>query len=276
MSGVGDYMARACGAPLLTAKQEILLARQIREGSAEGATARQQRLARKAKDRLIMSNMRLVVRIARKFYPRCRTLTMEDLFQEGALGLNRATELFDPSRGYKFSTYSHRWIEHWIGRAVAEQDSTIRIPIHAAEGTKRYERAAQGRQGEPIDQHQVATEARTNVETVALTMRVRSVASLDHRRGDAEELGLWNMVTVPPAEETYAEELGLDAMHLQRCLLQLTPTERTVLRLKFGLGGCDPATLDAIGEKVGLSRERTRNLKNRALVRLRKTLQSAL
>lgn len=277
MSGVGDYMARACSTPLLTAKQEILLARQIQEGGAKGATVRQQRLARKAKDRLIMSNMRLVVRIARKFYPRCRTLTMEDLFQEGVFGLNRAAEMFDPTKGYKFSTYSHRWIEHWIGRAVAEQDSTIRIPVHASEGTKRFERACAARQGQPFDRNEVAAEARTNMQTVALALQVKTVASLDRRRGEGEDLELWDIVAAEPqTEPSYAEELGLDAMHLQRCLMRLSPTEQAVLRLKFGLGGRDPATLEAIGQQVGLSRECIRKLKNRAMLRLKATLQSAI
>lgn len=268
----GDHLRRTTAAPLLTAEQEIFLARQVQEGRAEGATAGQKRLARKARQRLILCNMRLVIKAAKKFYSRCKVLTMEDLMQEGVFGLDRATDLFDPTRGYKFSTYATRWVEHWIGRALAEQDSTIRIPVHALDGSKRYARACADHQGKPFDPEEVARSARTNLPTVALYLRAKTVASLDLRHGEGGDLGLMDIIAAPAPEETYLEELGIDPDHLRQSFARLNEEEREVLFSRFGVAGRDAISLEAIGKQLGFSKNRAATVKNRALRRLRVSL----
>lgn len=275
MSGVGDYMARACSAPLLTAKQEIFLARQLQEGSSEGATVKQQRLARKAKERLIMSNMRLVVIIAKKYCSRCKTLTMEDLFQEGVFGLNRAAEMFDPTRGYKFSTYAHKWIEHSVRRAVSTYDATIRVPVHVADAITRYKRAASSRDGRSLDLREFSQGSLVPADRLESGLMVATVATLD-RRQNSEEGGLINVLASPQAEPSYMEQCGIDAMHLQRCLLKLPPLEREVVMARYGLGGRDPLSFDAIGKRLRLSRDRVTTLKRRAIRHLNANLQSSI
>lgn len=272
MSGVGDYMARACNAPLLTPKQEILLGRQVQNGRAPEATDKQRRMGARAKERLILSNMRMVVNIARSYYSRCKTLALEDLFQEGALGLSRAAELFDPTRGYKFSTYSHRWIQHYITRAINEKDRIIRIPVNVGDAIYRFNKVLQTAGPDP-DYHEAANLARANLAKVQQGLLMRSVATLDSRY-DGEEGGMIQAVAADPPEQSFIEELGFDAQHLQRCLLQLPPMEREFLQCRYGLLGRKKASVEAIGKRYGMSRYRASNVKNRALERLRQILET--
>ena len=141
---IHDWLKAAARFPLLTAEQEIVLAHQIQRGQAEGATPRQQRIGARAKQKMIQSNMRLVVTIGKKFRittKTCPSINLEDLLQEGCLGLNRAAEKFDPTTGYKFSTYAYWWITQAMSRMIDMQQSTIRLPSQVSASIKRIRRA---------------------------------------------------------------------------------------------------------------------------------------
>lgn len=141
---IHDWLKAAARFPLLTAEQEIVLAHQIQRGQAEGATPQQQRIGARAKQKMIQSNMRLVVTIGKKFRittKTCPAINLEDLLQEGCLGLNRAAEKFDPTTGYKFSTYAFWWITQAMSRMIDMQQSTIRLPSQVSASIKRIRRA---------------------------------------------------------------------------------------------------------------------------------------
>src|SRR5215471_10359829 len=255
------YVRQIGGGPLLTREEERELARRKDEGD-EGA-----------KRRLIESNLRLVMAITRNYTK--ASVPLLDLIQEGNLGLIRAVEKFDYRLGFKLSTYATWWIRQAITRALADQGRTIRLPVHVADQVRRLLRArrqlAQKLNREPT-LPELAHETQQSEERVReLLELVENPVSLETPVGDGESLYgdlIEDVPSLAPHEQT--------AEHARRQELagapeQLNPRMRRVLSLRFGLDGESPQTLEEVGNQLGITRERVRQLETRALRELRQT-----
>src|SRR5262245_58100582 len=252
MNEVGRY-------PLLTAKEEVELAKRIERGD------------REAKERMINSNLRLVVSIAKKYQG--HGLSLLDLIQEGIIGLIRAVEKFDWRRGYKFSTYATWWIRQAVQRGVANKAREIRIPVHIVEREQkiaRAERELTARLGRPPEDPEVAKEAKLPLKQVReVREAARAVTSLDRPLGDEGDTSYGDLVAGGEAgpEETLSVSLEEDT--LRRAIDALPEREQQVVKLRYGLNGdTDPKSLEEIGRQLGLTRERVRQVEAEALQRL--------
>jgi RNA polymerase primary sigma factor len=250
------YLSEIARIPLLSREQEQELARRVRQGDAE------------AKDRMAEANLRLVVQIARRYLN--RGLPLQDLIEEGNLGLLRAIEKFDPDRGTRFSTYATWWIRQAVVRALANQARTIRLPVHVELLLGRYHREQQRLTqmlGRPPTIEEVARELDIPVEQLRELEEVRrpllslDAAPVDTVVGD-QGAGAVDRIGSLLRERT-------DLMTL---LDDLARNEATVLRLRFGLGGAEPQTLEAIGRQLGVTRERVRQIESAGLRKLRALL----
>jgi RNA polymerase primary sigma factor len=245
--------------PLLTAAEEVELAKRIERGD------------QAAKERMINSNLRLVISIAKKWQG--HDLPLLDLIQEGIIGLIRAVEKFDWRRGFKFSTYATWWIRQAVQRGVANKSRTIRVPVHITEREQRLRRAdreLRAKLGRDPTDEEVAKEAKLPIEQLHEVRRAaRAVTSLDRPvgEGDAVYGDLLPSEHAAPPDEEVRVELGREALH--RALAELPDREREVLKLRYGLNGdVDPASLEEIGRRLGLTRERVRQIEANALEKL--------
>lgn len=281
---VGQYLTQIGRTPLLTADEEVELARRIEagvyarhlldSGETRAGRAELEAVARDgmlAKDHMIRANLRLVVSAARKF-PH-RGLSFLDLVQEGNLGLIHAVEKFDYARGYKFSTYAMWWIRQAIGRGLAEKARTVRLPAHVVEDLSKLTRIERGleRAGtEPTDER-VAAEAGESVEKIIALRRVgRDAISLDTVVGEDEDTRVGDLIADPGAVAAPdLVEFQQLAEELRSMVDRLPPREAMILTLRYGLSDGRPHTLQDIADRIGLTRERVRQLEKQALAQLR-------
>jgi len=264
-ANLGVYLAEIARIPLLTREEEQALARRVRAGDEA------------AKQRMVEANLRLVVQIARRY--RNRGLPLPDLIEEGNLGLLRAVEKFEPERGTRFSTYATWWIRQAVTRALANQARTIRLPVHVEVLLARYVREQRRLTqvlGRPPTAEELAQALGTSEREIAELEEVRQhPVSLDAPVGADSTATLGDLIAdrgaVPSA--TLAD-LFRDRAGLVSVLDDLAANERTVLRRRFGLEGDPPETLETIGQRLGLSRERVRQLEGAGLRKLRGLLKA--
>lgn len=258
------YLSEIGASPLLSAEEEVYFARRAQKGD------------EKARKRMIESNLRLVVKIARRYLN--RGLPLLDLIEEGNLGLIRAVEKFDPERGFRFSTYATWWIRQTIERGIMNQTRTIRLPIHVIKEINVYVRAArqlaQTLDHEPTPE-EIAEMLERPVDDVKRMLGLNErVASVDVPLGrDGDKLLLDAIPDENNADPAVVLQEGDVRGNLEYWLSQLTDKQREVVERRFGLHGRDVATLEEVGNKIGVTRERVRQIQLEALKRLREILE---
>lgn len=257
------YLGEIGFSPLLTAEEEVHFARRALKG------------CEASRKRMIVSNLRLVVKIARRYNN--RGLALLDLIEEGNLGLIRAVEKFDPERGFRFSTYATWWIRQTIERAIMNQTRTIRLPIHVVKELNVYLRAArelsQKLDHEPTAE-EIAKALDKPVEDVTKMLRLNErITSVDTPIGGENDKALLDILA---DQHEYSPEENLQDSDIKSNIVswleELNPKQREVLARRFGLLGCEPSTLEDVGAEIGLTRERVRQIQVEALRRLREML----
>jgi RNA polymerase primary sigma factor len=272
MDALSLFLREVPRGPLLTADQEWALARRMRgEETTVPPPGDPRPSPKEAHDRLVEANLRLVISVARRY--RNRGLPLEDLIQEGALGLRRAAEKFDPDRGWRFSTYATWWIRQSVGRAVLDHARVVRLPVHMAgrvahvQRTRDDLRAQLGRG--PTEAEIAEVLGLTAAQVVEALDAAIPAGSLDRPIGEDGESTLGDLVADlgPGPEELAADASVVETV--RRALDMLPPRERVVLAMRHGIDDGRPRSLDEIGRVVGVTRERVRQIEAQALRRLR-------
>lgn len=257
------YLKEIGRVPLLTTEEEIAVAKAVANGDEA------------ARQRLTESNLRLVVSIAKKYVGRSTNLSLLDLIQEGNIGLFRAVEKFDYTKGFKFSTYATWWIRQAITRALADQSRTIRIPVHMVETINKYiqivRRLVQELGREPLPE-EIAAEMDLDIEKVRHIQKIsQETVSLETSVGDSDDdsvLGDFIEDTESIAPQQGASRTLLSE-HVAEVLSQLSPREQKILKIRFGLDDGVTHTLEEVGQEFGVTRERIRQIEAKALEKIR-------
>lgn len=275
--GVSDPVRlylRECGAnPLLSAEQEINLAKIIEKGKKKDATPEEKEAARAAKKEMANANLRLVVSIAKK-YPG-RGMPFLDLIQEGNIGLLKAVDKFDYTKGYKFSTYATWWIRQAITRSIADQARTIRVPVHMVETINKMNRVGRRflqEHGREATNEELSKEMGISVEKIREAKKAaQDPISLETPIGEKEDSHLGDFIedqkTASPEDEAAAT---MRREQVYKMLDTLTEREKGVLALRFGMDDGTPRTLEEVGKHFGVTRERIRQIEGKALKKLKK------
>ena len=262
-NGLSRYLAEISRIPLLSATEEIRLAKAAQAGDGE------------ARRKLIVSNLRLVVSIAKKYL--YYGLPLLDLIEEGNLGLMKAVERFDPDRGFKFSTYATWWIRQAVTRALSNYGRTVRIPVYVTDNVARYKKKAEeiytrtGRQPEP---EEMAEELGIKVaEAKKLQSFVEEISPLDNMEtaNEGDSRGIPDALE-PTASNTALQQIEID-QQLQELMKELTEREANIIKFRYGLIDGKAHTLEQTGREFGLTRERIRQIENDVMKRLRNYVQ---
>ena len=277
---VRDYLKEIGRTPLLKAEEEVKLANQIQAMlpllDKENLTFEEKKIVRqgqKAKQKMVRANLRLVVSIAKKYQN--RGLSMLDLIQEGSIGLMRASEKFDASKGYKFSTYSYWWIRQAMTRAIANHARTIRLPIHITQDLnkiKKTTRQLSQKLGRKPSDREIADELDMDLDklrSLAQSARITKPKSLNVTIDENQtELGqILADDSASPSDFVASQEIQ---SQIQNLLHTLSPKQRDVISLRYGLNDGRTMTYEQIGDVCGISRERVRQIKNKAMKLLKK------
>ena len=260
---LGLYLQQAGNAELLTAEEERKLAERNLQGDED------------AREQLICANLRLVISIAKKYARSAASMTVQDLIQEGNCGLIKAVEKFDPSLGYRFSTYATWWIRQAITRAISDQDRMVRLPVHLSEKVRKVQKAvnisAQKTEENNLDYEYLSDLTGMEADTVEEVLQLSSrTISLDMPVGDDKTTTMESFVedrTADSPEELAAKHSVRSA--LERQLDTLQPREKSVLEMRFGLNEDKIYTLEEVGNHFGVTRERIRQIESKALRKLR-------
>ncbi|WP_009632642.1 RNA polymerase sigma factor, RpoD/SigA family [Synechocystis sp. PCC 7509] len=297
---VRTYLREIGRVPLLTREQEIIYGKQVQQMmsllEAKEALAKQLhreptsdewatqvdiaaaelpetiKRGKRAKQKMIEANLRLVVAIAKKYQK--RNMEFLDLIQEGTMGLERGVEKFDPMRGYKFSTYAYWWIRQAITRAIAQQARTIRLPIHITEKLnkiKKVQRELAQKLGRSPNANEIAIALELEPAQIREYLNLaRQPVSLDIRVGDNQDTELQDLLEDDgPSPDHFMTQEAL-RQDIDNLLAELTPQQRSVVSLRFGLVDGNELSLAKVGERLNLSRERVRQLEHQALAHLRR------
>ena len=297
---VGTFLREIGRFPILTAEQEIHYGKQIQQmlmlleskeklktqfdreptidelasfmQLSREVLSKQLQQGRIAKRKMIESNLRLVVHVAKKYQE--RDMEFLDLIQEGCLGLERGVEKFDPTKGYKFSTYAYWWIRQGITRGIAEKARTVRLPVHMTEKLNKIKRAQaelSQKLGYAPNVAQIAQALSLPTQQIRECFRlIRKPKSLDMRIGEERDTELKDMLKCEGFSSESYVEAELLRENIKKLLSELTPTEQKIIILRFGLTDGNELSLSQVGERVGLSRERIRQIQQRAIKKLRK------